>query len=593
MRTPSQHFQPELHEPVLVSLIEELRHTEGLDPRSFDRILRRHPKNGKGAFKKSEIVQAYRRFAPRYGWQDEQSFMSKVRSKPVRTDSGVAPVTVLSKPFPCPGRCVFCPSDVRMPKSYLSMEPGAQRAAHHRFDPFSQTSARLQAFANNGHAVGKIELIVLGGTWSFYPESYQIWFVERCLAAMNTFGRADWRPEADRAHESAIPFEEWGRELDGRALGEGYNAAVSKVLRRGTSSVGADDLERSHFESLCETQRENEDAKVRCVGLVLETRPDYVDEAEVIRLRRLGATKIQLGIQSLSDPILTLNQRGHDVAATRRAMRLLREAGFKIHAHWMPNLLGATPESDREDFERLFEDPDFRPDELKIYPNSLIESAELMVHYEAGRWRPYTEHELIELIVHCMARTPAYCRLTRVIRDIPGHDIVVGNRCSNMREIAEALLDRRGLPSVDIRSREIRGRSLDPETLQLEQLRYQSSAGEEVFLQFVTPSGGLAGFLRLSLPHSTSFVAELGRSAVIREVHVYGQVADPGEASLGRAQHAGLGTRLIEAAADLARQAGFSTMAVISAIGTRSYYRRLGFTDGALYLHRGLELDWE
>lgn len=587
MKTPPPRFLPEHFESELVPLIEELRRAEDLDPRGFDRILRRHPKNGKGAFRKSELVQAFRCFAPRYGWGDERSFMARVRAKPVRTDSGVAPVTVLSQPFPCPGRCVFCPNDLRMPKSYLSMEPGAQRAAHHRFDPFSQTSARLQAFSDNGHAVGKVELIVLGGTWSFYPERYQTWFIQRCFQAMNAFGVEDWRTEAEAARAAALPFERLGSNLNGRALESGYNTEVSRLLKEGHGPASADtELHDATLESLESAHRANEEARVRCVGLVLETRPDYVDEAEVLRLRRLGATKIQLGLQSLSDSILEQNQRGHEVAASRRAMRLLRAAGFKIHAHWMPNLLGATPESDREDFRRLFEDPDFRPDELKIYPNSLIESAELMVHFESGRWRPYTEDELVDLLVDCMASTPRYCRLTRVIRDIPGHDIVVGNRQSNLREVAEAALVSRGRRTQEIRTREIRGGAVDPGALRLQVLRYDTAGAEECFLEFVTEDDRLAGFLRLSLPKTPSFVEELGPSALIREVHVYGRVAELGEPAEGRAQHAGLGSRLVAEAAGLARAAGFGRLAVISAVGTRSYYRRLGFADGRLYQHR-------
>lgn len=585
MKTPSLAFEPERFESALVPLIEELRRASRLDPKGFDRILRRHPKDGKGAFKKSELVLAFRRFAPRYGWTDERSFMAKVRAKPVRTDSGVAPVTVLTEPFPCPGRCVFCPSDLRMPKSYLSMEPGAQRAAQHRFDPFSQVSARLQAFSDNGHAVGKIELIVLGGTWSFYPETYQRWFIEQCFRAMNQFGAADWRPAAAAARSAALPFETLGANLDGRDPGPGYNAEVQRRFG-GHRAVSA--AERAGPGDLLAEHRKNEEAPVRCVGLVLETRPDHVDEAEVLRLRGLGATKIQLGLQSLCDRILEANQRGHDVATSRRAMRLLRAAGFKIHAHWMPNLLDATPESDREDFLRLFEDPDFRPDELKIYPNSLIESAELMRHYEAGRWRPYSEAALVSLLADCVASTPRYCRLTRIIRDIPGHDIVVGNRRSNLREVVEAQLQREGRAPAEIRAREVRGAEIGPGSLRLEVHRYLTSGSAECFLELLTPDERLAGFLRLSLPEAPSFVPELGASAIIREVHVYGRVADLGEPAQGRAQHAGLGARLVAAAAALAQGAGFARMAVISAVGTRAYYRRLGFEDGRLYQHRTL-----
>ena len=207
----------------------------------------------------------------------------------------------------------------------------------------------------------------------------------------------------------------------------------------------------------------------------------------------------QIGYQSLDDDVLTLNQRGHDVAASRHATKLLRQAGFKIQAHWMANLYGSIPAKDVADFERLFSDPDFRPDELKLYPCSLIESAELMVHYEAGRFRPYGEDELLEILVACMTMTPSYCRLTRVIRDIPGGDILAGSRVTNFRTVAEEEIKERGLFVRDIRAREIRGQTVSPEALRLDTIRYETSVGDEAFLQFVSEDDRIAGFLRLCL----------------------------------------------------------------------------------------------
>ena len=322
---------------------------------------------------------------------------------------------------------------------------------------------------------------------------------------------------------------------------------------------------------------------------MVETRPDHLTADEVVRIRRLGATKVQIGYQSLSDEVLAANHRGHDVAATRRAMRLLRGAGLKIHAHWMPNLYGSSPQRDVEDFERIFADPDFRPDELKIYPCSLIASAELMRYWRDGRWRPYDHDELLEVLVECLRRTPEYCRLTRIIRDIPGTDIVAGNRKTNFRELAEGELARRGPPARDIRAREVRHREVDPDEVELREARYATSVGEERFLQCVTHDDRLAAFLRLSLPAAPVEIGEIATSAMIREVHVYGRLVGLGERRAGRSQHLGLGSLLIERAAALAGRAGFADLAVISAVGTRDYYRRLGFRDGELYQHRELE----
>ncbi|MGH9322102.1 MAG: elongator complex protein 3 [Vicinamibacteria bacterium] len=579
-RWQDYRFAPEEHEEALLAIIRTIEARPEIE--HLDRVLRRYPKNGTSLFSKSELIAGYRHLAARHALADPRRFFEKVRMKPVRSLSGVTPVTVLTKPFPCPGKCIFCPNDVTMPKSYLANEPGAQRAGMHRFDPYEQTLSRVSALYWIGHPVDKVELIVLGGTWSFYPEPYQIWFLTRVFEALNDFGRG--RSEGRGA--APIDFAEIEEVVDGRRGAADYNRIVTEFLRKRDPEGGIERGESATWNDLIAAQRENETAGARAVGLSLETRPDHVDEGEVARLRRLGATKIQIGYQSLDDEVLRLNQRGHDVAASRRATKLLRRGGFKIQAHWMANLYGATPERDVVDYERLFSDPDFRPDELKLYPTSLVESATLMEHYEAGRYRPYSEDELLELLIACIAKTPSYCRLSRVIRDIPGEDILVGSRVTNFRAVAEEEMRRRGIRSRDIRAREIRGGEVALDRLRLECLPYRTSAGKELFLSFVADAERLAGFLRLSLPASESFIDELADSAVIREVHVYGSALGIGERDDGKAQHLGLGRKLIDRAALDARSRGFKNLSVISSVGTREYYRRLGFTDGALYQHR-------
>ncbi len=586
-------------------VIEDILSQEHLDAKTLHRIVRQHPKDGCGAFSKNEIIQGFRHFADRRGWTGETAFLERVKMKPVRTRSGVAPVTVLTAPYPCPGRCIFCPSDVRMPKSYLSSEPGAQRAAQHDFDPYRQTLSRLTALFDNGHRVDKVELIVLGGTWSFYPEPYQIWFVKRCFEAMNDFGPGI-RTGSGGAGIEGTPgrrSSNLAERVDGRTRSRSYNQVVAGFSDGGPSGTGHRIDPQASWNELERVQRQNENRRARCVGLVVETRPDHLSEREALRIRRLGATKVQIGIQSLSDEVLAKNRRGHDVAATRRAFALLRRAGFKLHAHWMPNLYGSDPEHDVLDFERIFADPDFRPDELKIYPCSLIESAELMQYHEDGRWRPYTHGELLQVLSECLLRVPAWCRVTRVIRDIPGDEIVAGNRTTNFRQVVEAALRRQGSESRDIRAREIGDRPVDPAALELERIDYRTSTGREVFLQIVAggvrPTGRIVGFCRLALPEPPSFVPEIATSAMIREVHVYGVVVGIGEQRPlggrggqlqrpGRSQHLGLGRRLIDEATAIAAAQGYRDLAVISSVGTREYYRRLGFGDGELYQHREL-----
>ncbi|MYD08653.1 MAG: tRNA uridine(34) 5-carboxymethylaminomethyl modification radical SAM/GNAT enzyme Elp3 [Chloroflexi bacterium] len=606
-------FDAEAHREQLIPLLKIILGAPGrLSPREHQQLMRRYPKpDGAGFYSLANLVDGFRVFAGQVGLPAyDEAHLFKLRRKPVRTLSGVTPLTLLSKPFPCPGTCIFCPNDVRMPKSYLADEPGAQRAEKNAFDPYLQTWMRLQTYHNLGHSTDKIEIIILGGTWSFYPETYQIWFVKRIFDALHDFGKGIDRRDAvvaalrQKSQFTGVPVSDVT--IAGAVMDRSYNQTVQDLyaaeMRRSrglAEEIAAGQRRRgpadefATWDELEAAQRENETAACRAVGLVVETRPDHISAEEVIRVRRLGCTKVQIGFQSLNDRVLELNKRGHDVAATRRAVALLRRAGFKIHAHWMPNLYGSSPGEDLADYQRLFGDRDFRPDELKIYPCSLIESAELMQQYQAGDWRPYSHDELLALLVDCFQRTPEYCRLTRVIRDIPGTDIVDGNKVTNFRQLVERELARRGGRSVDIRAREIRKKAVTGADLKLDSLTYDSSIGDEVFLQYITEAREIAGFLRLSLPSApeSPLLEELRGCAMIREVHVYGLALGIGASGPGRAQHAGLGTRLIERAAAIAAERGYERLAVISAVGTREYYRKRGFADGALYQVRELCAD--
>ena len=594
------------HHHALIAVLRDIIARPALTKTDLDKLVRDHAKqDGTKVFSRDELIRAYRHLAEAGDLPPaDPAVLKRLRMKPVRTSSGVTPVTVLTKPFPCPGECIFCPNDIRMPKSYLSDEPGAQRAEQNSFDPYLQTMSRLTAYYNTGHPTDKIELIILGGTWSFYPETYQIWFVKRTFDALHDFGVG-----VNRSAEVAALLRT-GSQLSPerntttvKIAGEGLADASTQNYNQVVQTVYREEMRRSRdldehvanandrspideyatWDELEAAHRFNENAPCRCVGLVIETRPDHISVEEVLRVRRLGCTKVQIGFQSLNDEVLRLNRRGHTVAATRRAVKLLRQAGFKIHAHWMPNLYGSSPQADIDDYATLFADPDFRPDELKIYPCSLIESAELMQNYRDGSWQPYTHDQLLAVLTECFRLTPEYCRLTRVIRDIPGTDIVDGNRSTNFRQIVENELTEHGERSRDIRAREVRFQNITPDDLHLDEMRYSANGGEEVFLQFITAERDIAGFLRLSLPSGAPISAELEAAAMIREVHVYGQSVEIGDSADGRAQHAGLGTHLIERAVEIAREGGYQRLAVISAVGTRGYYRKRGFSDGTLY----------
>lgn len=532
-RWREKHLNHEPDEAHLLPIIEAVRALPEVSADAIHAILRRYPKPDGGAYSKTQLVQAYRRLTEAGTLPFDRETLQRLQMKPTRTISGVAPVTVLTKPYPCPGQCIFCPTDVRMPKSYLHDEPGAMRAEQHAFDPYAQTAARIQSFAALGHGVSKIELLILGGTWSSYRKDYQEWFIQRCLDAMN------------------------GRDSS----------------------------------SLAEAQQWNETAEHRNVGLVIETRPDHIDADELRWLRHLGVTKVQMGAQSLDDHILEINKRGHTVEQTRQAVMMLRAAGFKIVLHMMPNLLGATPASDREDFAKLWSDLALRPDELKIYPCSLLANAELYQYWQRGEYTPYTDEELLEILVDSLTVVPRYCRVNRVIRDIPAPNVVAGSKRSNMRQDAEGLIRERGLKYECLRAREVRGADVRFDDLHTEVLPYDNGVGQEHFLSFVTSQDKVAGFLRLSLPTGTppaELLPEIQNAAMIRELHVYGPALPLGDEADGEAQHLGLGARLLAQAEDLARANGYTKLAVISAIGTREYYRKRGFEVEGLYMTKAL-----
>ena len=508
--------------------------------------LRAHALKPGGVLGKSFLVAAYNEMVADGTLAADTALLEKLRMKPVRTLSGVTTVTVLTKPYPCPGKCIFCPTDVRMPKSYLPDEPGAMRGVEFNFDPYGQVRSRITQLETLGHPTDKIELLILGGTWSSYRRDYQEWFVARCFDAMN----------------EALPPPSAPLSLEGR--GEGG-------------------------EGLRDIHTLNESAPHRNVGLVIETRPDEITPDELRWLRHLGVTKVQLGAQSLDDHILEINKRGHDAAATHRAVSLLRAAGFKVVLHWMPNLLGATPESDRADFAKLWQG--LCPDEIKIYPNQLLANAELYEYWLRGEFHPYTTPELIDLIADVKTTIPRYCRVNRVIRDIPSTNVVEGNRRTSLRQDVHDEMKRRGTHCECIRCREVKGKPIHPDSLRLDDLTYQTDSAEEHFISFVTPDDKLAGFIRLSLPHADSpatGMSDLDGAALIREVHVYGQSLPVGAEREGAAQHAGLGTRLLVEAEAVARSHGFGRMAVISAVGTRGYYLERGFERGEYYLVKSL-----
>lgn len=586
------NFNPNRYKSQLTEILTKVEEIpdEKWSYKRFHKLLRKSPKDGKGMFSRNQLVEGYKYLVAEGDLQYEQKVLDRIKLRPVRTISGVTPVTVLTKPFPCPGKCIFCPNDVRMPKSYLKDEPGAQRAERNSFDPYLQTYNRLLALESIGHNTGKVELIVLGGTWSFYPESYQIWFIKRCFDAMNDFGIRDRRDEVKTKNDFEEADKSPARKIDGSR--KSYNQIINEVVHNKGKKLISEN-EQSDWDVLLKAQEQNETAKSRCVGLVIETRPDWINEGEIIKFRKLGATKIQIGIQSLNDKVMELNKRGHGRKETENAIRLLRMGGFKIHAHWMPNLYGSSVKEDIEDYKRLWEN-EIQPDELKVYPTSIIANTGLYDKFRSGEFKPYSHEELLKVMTEIMPLTPRFCRLTRVVRDIPSTDIVAGNKFTNFRQIAEDEIKRQKKQCQCIRCREIKNAKFSRDDLALEKIEYDTPIGKEIFISYKTKRDDkIVGFLRLSLPKRTiiknHFIDELQDAAVIREVHIYGQVVDIGGKENEKAQHLGLGTSLIQEAEKTASQKNYPKIAVISAIGTRNYYRKLGFEREDLYMNKSLK----
>lgn len=539
----------------------------------------------------------------------EERFIRSVRMKPRRTASGVATITVITRPHTCSSNCIYCPCDLRMPKSYLANEPACQRAELTFFDPYVQVAARLQALHQMGHSTDKVELIVLGGTWSDYPEGYQYWFIKELFRALN-----EWPNSPSHIQERLNWYSSFGLQNTEEALSSfvaeqqaavfedtaTYNQAFHKLYDTSQSHQSAWSQMESTYDELVEQQHSNETAAARVVGLVIETRPDTITPDNLRMFRQLGCTKIQIGIQSTRQEILDANKRQMSAAQIKRAFSLIRLYGFKIHSHLMVNLLGATPEADKQDFKTFVTDLGFLPDEIKLYPCALVAGTQLVQKYREGAWQPYAKDELVDVLVQDVLATPPYVRISRMIRDISATDILVGNKHTNLRQMVEQELAAEDVASrvQEIRFREINQQQVRAAELTLQDFAYTTAVSDEHFLQWVTADNKIAGFCRLSLPHwdkltsgacdvsADELLAQPGQ-AMIRELHVYGQALSLGSEGMS-AQHQGLGQKLLSKASSIAAEAGYTSLNVISSIGTRAYYRAQGFTDAGLYQQKAL-----
>jgi len=497
----------------------------------------------------SDILQEYRRLLLRREIKPQLPLEKLLRKRSVRTLSGIAPVAVLTKPYPCPGNCAYCPHESDVPTSYLSNEPAVMRAIRCGYDPYKQVVWRLRALENNGHEPTKIEIIVIGGTWSYLPEKYKYWYILNCFRAANDYAklrRLDLERETRKSQKFVSPY----------------------PLRLSLARLK---------ELLAREQKKNETAGYQIIGLTLETRPDYINEAELLEMRVLGATRVEIGVQAVDDRILKLNKRGHGVKEIAAATKLLKKFGFKVTYHLMPALPGATPKKDLAMFRQIFSDERFQPDQIKFYPTVVTKGSLLYSWYKQGKYRPYPDKVLQKLISECKASVPSYVRIIRLIRDIPEESIVAGNKITNLRQIMQA----RGVKCHCIRCREVKdGRIKSSGRLNI--LKYPASGGQEYFISAdSSDKKTLYGFCRLRLDPFSPI-----SPALIRELHVYGELVPVGRAK--KVQHSGLGKRLLAEAERIAKANKLANISVISGVGVRGYYKKLGYKLAGNYLMKKL-----
>ncbi len=498
-----------------------------LDPQTKDEFLELKKKlsgqHNLSPVTNATLIKAYSQIGTKKGLK-LNDFLIKRKT---RTLSGVTPLTVLTKPYDCPGNCIYCPLEPGMPKSYLSNEPAAQRAKLNDFDPEKQVNMRIKALKANGHEVDKIELLILGGSFNAYPKDYQKEFIKTCF--------------------------------------DTCNGVKSKTLE--------------------EAFKINESTKHRIIGITIETRPDLITEEEIKRFRELGITRLQIGVQHLDDKILKFVKRGHTTKEVVKATYLLKQVGLKIDYHLMPDLPTSTPRKDLKMFKELFKNENFKPDQIKIYPTVVNEYAPLYELYKKGKHKPYSEKQLLKLLLKIKLVIPLYVRINRLIRDIPKESITAGNNITNLRQYLQKELKEKNKKCKCIRCREARENIEDINKAKLFEEKYRASKGTEYFISYESKNRDkLYSFIRFRVNDSKdNFIPELKNAALVREIHTYGQLV-PVDSKKSNIQHIGFGKRLMKIAEDKAKELGYNKIAVISGIGVRLYYEKLGYSLEGTYM---------
>ncbi|MBW3003090.1 tRNA uridine(34) 5-carboxymethylaminomethyl modification radical SAM/GNAT enzyme Elp3 [Candidatus Woesearchaeota archaeon] len=503
-----------------------------------------------------------------------------LQTKPTRSISGVTPIAIMSKPQKCPhGACVMCPSltKLNVPQSYTGKEPATMRGIRNNFDPYLQVFNRLEQYIVTSHVPEKIELIIMGGTFPAIPTAYQDNFVKFALKAMNDFSKLFFI-------EGKLNIKKFKQffELPGKVGDPKRTKNIQNKLRK---------IKNKTKTNLKQEQKTNEKAKVRCVGMTIETRPDYATLKDANQMLKLGCTRVELGIQSVYDDVLDKIKRGHSVKDTITAIKTLKDLCFKINAHYMLGLPGSSPKKDLEGFKHLFISPDFKPDMLKLYPCMVVKDSELYRIWESNKYKPITTNQAALLIAKMKKEVPEYVRIMRVQRDIPTYATEAGVDRTNLRQYVEKELEKLDIKCRCIRCREAghvyKKTKNTPNDVVIKVFPYEASEGMEFFISAEDIEQDiLIGFCRLRFP-SQSLRKEITKdSALIRELHVYGVATSIGKK--GNVQHKGYGKKLLAIAEQIARDNAKKKMVVISGIGVREYYKKLGYKKQGPYVVKKL-----
>jgi len=469
--------------------------------------------------------------------KEKQLITQILKRRITRTISGVSVIAIMTKPLPCPGTCIYCPGQDSQPgrkvaQSYTGREPAAMRSIHNNYDPFLQVQSRIKDLEVIGHNVDKIELIIMGGTFLSTNSEYQIDFVK---------------------------------------------SALEGIIER-------------RVESLDEAKKLAEKTKRRIIGITVETRPDYCKEKHVDNMLYYGTTRVEIGVQTVYNEIYDLVKRGHTTSDSIEAIRIAKDAGLKINAHIMPNLPGSSLDKDLELFDILFSNPEYRPDMLKIYPTLVINGTELYKWWKSGKYSPYSDKDLIDLIAMVKKDLPSYVRIQRIMRDIPANLIEAGCKNSNLRQLIQERLWEMEETCKCIRCREyginkreevIDDHSLD--NIKLYRFNYEASQGKEIFLSYENKKENyLIGYLRLRKPSEFAHRPELndGKTLIVREIKVVGEMVpkDLKPNRLSQIQHRGYGTLLMQSAEKISfEEFGAKKLAVISGLGARDWFYEMGY----------------